>query len=364
MKKRKVSRLMHLTCAVLFCTVTFLYLYYYQAHVLTVIQHVLSDGNTHYDRTIGAILLTLTLYLVHLAVYGITRLNKRMHAFTYFPSILFLTVLTSGPQPPNAPFLFGNWTWVAPLLLIIYVFVVYLSKKIQPYEVEINSKGFFSQLMWINVFTLVLMFIFVGLFSNHNDVFHYKAKVEVCIQNDKLDEALEVGKNAPVTDSTLTMLRAYALARKGELPERLFEYPLTGGSKALLPDGKNVNPLLLSAKRILRYSKKRIVSSDYKLMALLMDRKLKEFVVKYGEYKLRPDTVTNRQAADTTAIPKHYREALAIYYHHRNGVMGQDTAMAADYADFLLLKKKYGNQSPATVKDKYGKTYWWYYYYQ
>ena len=95
-----------------------------------------------------------------------------------------------------------------------------------------------------------------------------------------------------------------------------------------------------------------------------MDRKLKEFVVKYGEYKLRPDTVANRQAADTTAIPKHYREALAIYYHHRNGVMGQDTAMAADYADFLVLKKKYGNQSPATVKDKYGKTYWWYYFYQ
>ena len=49
---------MRVMCAILFLCFSFLYLYEYQADVLAVAQHVLSDGQTHYNRTIGAVLIT------------------------------------------------------------------------------------------------------------------------------------------------------------------------------------------------------------------------------------------------------------------------------------------------------------------
>lgn len=358
-------KILHLSCAVLFCAFTFLYLYFYQADVLTVVQHVLSGGSTHYNRTIGAVLLTVSLYFVHLLVYGITRLNRRMHALTYFPSLLILTVLTNVPQFYEDNLLLGSWTWIAPLLLVIYVVVIYLSKKIQPYEVTINDKGIFSQLMWVNVFVMVLMFFFVGLFSNHNDVFHYKAKMEVCLRNGDYDGALKAGKKSLATDSTLTMLRAYALAQKGELAEKLFEYPLVGGKDALLPDGKTVKPLMLSGPRISQFSKKKKVSSDYRLMGLLLDKDLNGFVRQYNSYRQVPDSVGHVSDSIAYVVPKHYQEALILYGEkYKKPIDGCDSVRLVDYEKFLQLKCKYGKQYPSKVRDLYGKTYWWYYFFQ
>ena len=53
---------MRLLCAIVFCTFSFCYLYFYQADILAVEQHLLSGGKTHYDRTIGAVLITVALY--------------------------------------------------------------------------------------------------------------------------------------------------------------------------------------------------------------------------------------------------------------------------------------------------------------
>ena len=54
-------------------------------------------------------------------------------------------------------------------------------------------------------------------------------------------------------DSTITMLRAYALAREGKMGERLFEYRVYGGSEALLPNGTTVKSLLLPKYEIFRF---------------------------------------------------------------------------------------------------------------
>ena len=83
-----------IVCAVLFLCFTFGFLYFYQADVLMATQHLLSGGKTHYDRTIGAVLITIALYLIHLAVLASTKLLRHGHALSYFPSLLALTVLT------------------------------------------------------------------------------------------------------------------------------------------------------------------------------------------------------------------------------------------------------------------------------
>ena len=77
---------MRVMCAVVFFVFTFCYLYFYQADVLAMAQHVLSGGKTRYNSLIGAVLITLVLYLLQLLVFAVTRLYKRAHALTYFPS--------------------------------------------------------------------------------------------------------------------------------------------------------------------------------------------------------------------------------------------------------------------------------------
>ena len=62
--------------AVLFLVFVFCYLYFYQADILAVSQHVLSGGKTSYEPTIGAALITLVLYLLQIGVYAFTKLEE------------------------------------------------------------------------------------------------------------------------------------------------------------------------------------------------------------------------------------------------------------------------------------------------
>lgn len=56
----------------------------------------------------------------------------------------------------------------------------------------------------------------------------------------RLDEALLAIENCGSGDENLTMLTAYSLAQKNALAERLFEFPVKGGSEALTPYAKNM----------------------------------------------------------------------------------------------------------------------------
>ena len=72
-KVKNSTIIMRVMCAILFLVFTFSYLFYYQADILAVGQHVLSKGQTRYDRTIGALLITTVLYMVQLVVLAITK---------------------------------------------------------------------------------------------------------------------------------------------------------------------------------------------------------------------------------------------------------------------------------------------------
>ena len=81
-----------------------------------------TNGQTHYVPWLGAILITIILQLCQVCVYSLLKLSKRGHAITYFPSVLLLTVLTS-IRANSTTINFGNWIWVAPVLL--YLFIIF-----------------------------------------------------------------------------------------------------------------------------------------------------------------------------------------------------------------------------------------------
>lgn len=366
---------MRVTCAVLFLVFTFVYLYDYQADILAVGQHVLSDGQTHYDRTIGAILITLILYLLHLAVFGLTCLSKRTHALTYFPSLLLLTFLTDISPDIDRHFTVGAWAWVLPLLLLIYMGGVWAIRKYRLDEVIDEVPGFFSKTMWQNVLVMVLMFFMVGLFSNHDDRFHYRMHAERCLIAHDYKGVLSTGEKSLATDPSMTMIRTYALARKGLLGEELFEYPVTGGSKALLPDGQTVKLMMVPEKEIyrflglwmkqkmepmhylnfiIRHHVARRPAYDYLLCGYLLDRDLDTFVRTVGKYY-----ELEKQ------LPKHYREALTLYTHLHSSpvVVYHSSVMDADFQDFQDLLRRHPNRTERmnAIRDTYGDTYWYYF---
>lgn len=315
-------------------------------------QHVLSGGKTSYDRTIGALLITGVLYCLQIGIASLTRLYNRYHAVTYFPSFLILAIITDYAPSEGSVFSFGKWHVTGLLLLVAYIFIVLLLRQLQLCD---NTVGKRIRIYWTNVLCMVAMAVFTGIAGNSNDIFHYRMKIEMCLMNRDFKTALKIGYKSVETDSSLTMLRAYALARENLLGEHLFEYPLTGGSKALIPDGVSVRSLIYPEKAICVYARQKGLV-DYSLCKKLLECGLDDFVCKLDKYyNIEPQS-----------LPKHYREALTLYTHTRSNpsIVFHDDVMDADYEDFQNLIKscKEKSESISRIKDVYGNTYWYYYY--
>ena len=369
--------LLQTACAIVFLLFVFVYLYFFQADLLSMLQHVLSGGATHYDRTIGTVIITAVLYLVHIGARRLGGLDRVCHALSYFPSLLLLAALTDVGVDFSVSPLRGLWLWLAPLLLAVYVFLS-LAVKCNWIETLLPSYSAPISVLWKNLLLMACMFIAVCLCGNNDSVLHYRLRVERLLGSGAYSKALMVGEKSDETDASLTMLRAYALSRSGQLGERLFEFPLTGGSYALLPDGKGVRCLLYPEDRIVRalsirkkgdmtpmeyllYIERnglgRKPVTDYILCGYLLDRNIDAFV----------NAIRRKYSLTSPSLPKHYKEALTLYTHLRSNpvLVYHNEVIDADYADFQNLEHKYtdARERESYVRDMYGDTYWFYYFY-
>ena len=369
--------LLQTACAIVFLLFVFVYLYFFQADLLSMVQHVLSGGATHYDRTIGTVIITAVLYLVHIGARRLGGLDRVCHALSYFPSLLLLAALTDVEVDFSVSPLRGLWLWLAPLLLAVYVFLS-LAVKYNWIETLLPSYSAPISVLWKNLLLMACMFIAVCLCGNNDSILHYRLRVERLLGSGAYSKALMVGEKSDETDASLTMLRAYALSRSGQLGERLFEFPLTGGSYALLPDGKGVRCLLYPEDRIVRalsirkkgdmtpmeyllYIERnglgRKPVTDYILCGYLLDRNIDAFV----------NAIRRKYSLTSPSLPKHYKEALTLYTHLRSNpvLVYHNEVMDADYADFQNLEHKYtdARERESYVRDMYGDTYWFYYFY-
>ena len=375
----------HLMCAIVFLTFSFVYLYFFQADVIAVVQHVLSYGVTHYNRLVGAVLITLTLYLVQLLIYVIVRLRKRSHALTYFPSMLALGIVSDVNYDVNQNFSLGAWWWLLPLLLVLWAGIAFLARALQEIEPDTETTGLFSRPMWINMLIMSFFIILVASFSNTNAVFHFRMRAESLMLEGKFDKALEVGSESLESDADLQMIRMYALSRVGELPERLFAYPIVAHSSAILPvEGQSqflmypVDSLYkflgarpgipMSTSRYLQLMQMRSDSisdkriADYQLCGLLIDKRIDDFVIALRHLYAEGDSL------DIDRLPLHYREAMTLYTHLRSNpqIVYHHTVMDEDWDNMLELEREYTNKTERKIRvgKQYSNTYWFYYKYE
>ncbi len=360
-RKRNSTATVRWMCAIIFIVFTYLYLSCYQADVLAVAQHELSDGLTTYNYALFPVLTTLALFLLQLGVYAVGRVKKTFHALTYFPSLLVLAVITDIPCHVDMGLSLGAWAWIAPLLLVVFGFSIWVIRQLEPYEPEGHSGLLGARRIWVNLFQLVVMMLLVVLVSNGNQVFHERMKMERLMKEGNYAEALEIGRSSLDTDSSLTMLRVACLHRTKRMGDQLFHYPLVGGSKAMIPDGVTTKAMMWDVPKWMRPMKngklKYLRPVDYQLCGLLLDKQIDRFVIE----------LQKRQAIDSISLPRHYKEALILYAHSRTHpkVVYHDAVMEADFQDFQGMERKYSNEMErnAALRDTYGNTYWYYYRY-
>ena len=343
-------------CAIVFVLFSLSWLYFFQADVMAMTQHMLSGGLTHYNPVIGAIIITGLLYVLQMVVYGITRLKKRTHALTYFPSMLILALLTDVSQQ----------------------IIVFFTRIIQQVEDD-DDYSYFSQPMWINMFIMSLLMMGVAWIGNTNAVFHYRMKVESELAKGAYGKAMEVGKKTLESDAHLMMLRMYALARNDAMGERLFEYPVSATSSEILPTNGKSHLLLCSEDSIYKFlgarhadqmeperylkmllrrdSVPRRTIGDYLLCSYLIDKDIDHFVQEVGKFYMVNDS-----------LPKHYREALTLYTHLRSNPLFvyRSAVTEEDFNNFREMEREYKNPSERKGKlgEQYRGTYWYYYEYE
>ena len=343
-------------CALVFCAFTFCYLFFYQADLLYVEQHMLSGGKTTYERTIGAVMITLLLQLLQIAVAKLTKLGQGAHFLTYFPSLLVLTLLTNYAPGADGLFSFGRWPWIAVALVVVYVIVVAVVRPLSHINGRDGSRPL--RYAWGNLLGMTVITAAAGLCGNGDALFHYRARMERCIMQGDYDKALSV---APTTaDAGLTMMRACALAERGLLGERLFEYPMT--STACAADLQESATYMLPRTTILETANRH--AADYRRCMCLIDGNLETFA-----RLMLQDTLYNIMS-DTTKVqmpvPKHYREALILYTRTRTNpiVTYRDEVLDADYEDFIRLLRSGGSETTRSdaLRSSYAGNYWYYYY--
>ena len=377
--KRNNLFIVRITCAVLWCVFSFLYLFFYQADILAVSQHILSGGVTVYNGLVGAVIITAVLLLLQFGVSSVIKFDVRWYALSYFPSVLLLSILSSMSPGNDGVIKVEMGVWLSLFFALAWIgLIAFLSRGREGRRSGTKPDYFALHNLWVNVFIMSVLMLFTGVAGNNHTVIHYRMRVEACLKKNDFEGALRVGRKSSDSDPTLTMMRVYALAREGKLGDELFKYPVRGGSRGIVPmDSIGTKCLLYSNDSIYAFLGARPKTpmgtynylyalrragyaspavKDYILCGYLLDRRLDDFVKMLPEFYEINDS-----------LPLHYREALTLYTHLRAtpAIVYHNDVMDTDYEDLQALERKAATpQARAkTVYDQYAGTYWWYYEY-
>lgn len=340
-------------------------------------QYAWADGKTHYDRTIGAGVITVIMIVISIVTSIFTRLPHRLFALNFFPAFLAMGLLTSGETSGTHVVMSPLYIIISILLMLIYPAILHMANTYKPFLIPLRNTGLLSQPWWTNITVLTLMMLMTYSMGNTDRTLHTRLAIERLCMEQKWDKALDTGFPQYDNDSSITMLRAMALARKGELGDKLFNYDITGNSRSLIPQKDNsVNFLMGNAynlwqtfgfvprswdehidqilKREIRRGTARPAARDYLLCSYLLDRDLKSFA----------NTLPLYYKIDKS-LPIHYGEAYVLYCKKYNSpnILASD-AITTDYEDFLAVMRKYRNTSleQSALRDAFFGTYWYFYY--
>ena len=321
------STLSKVLCAVGFTLFSFFYLHYMQFGLLSLEQHVLSGGTTHYERNIGTTIIMCVLWALNLFVSKLTRLKGNCYSLVYVPSMCLLLMLTSATVTTDNE-VCASLSSICFAVIICALFVLFAifahNKKYLTSDIAWRHQP--MSMLWKNLSILLVLIFVVCIGGNTDKALHNRLYIESLLIDKKYDKAVEYSKRLDIDDKNITMLRAYALSKGKKMGDLLFEGSVYGKSEALLPNGKSIKTLILSDAEIFKmlakrkkghYSTMRYLKflkdngvayksvTDYLLCGYLLNKNLDSFVRE----------LQHKYNVQSSTLPKHYKEALILYTH-------------------------------------------------
>ena len=375
--KRRTARILTVACGLLFSVFSIVYLSVFQKDVMEALHFSLAQGKTVYVPWMSAVLITIVLLILRWGINGLVGLKGLVKALSYFPSCLLLGVITDvGHGVYHGEGISAHWGWLLPLLLVIYVGVGWMIAR--AVRLWVNPDLEEGVIINSNLFILLMLCLMSVCIGNSDVHFHHELQVEEALRKQDYARARLVGEKSMDPSRNLTALRAYAMSREGTMGEYLFHYPQLYGAAGLLMGVSDDTALRLNAdslyvylgasptlgepalrffQRICQEESGNYTTLDYYLSALLLERKLEEFVKAFHELYTVKETV-----------PKYYQQALFLYgkMHSSSVTEEQNEALEEQWKAYETLKSELvgsvgeGNR----MRRQFGDTYWWYYQYR
>ena len=375
--RRRTARIIAVASGLLFSAFSFTYLSVFQKDVMEALHYSLAQGKTVYAPWMSAVLITVVLLVLRWAVNALVGLKGPLKALSYFPSCLLLGVLTDvGHNVYHGGGISDTWGWMLPLFLVLYGVLGWLLARAARLWLNPEMPD-----IWVvnsNFMTLLMLcFMTIGI-GNTNVHFHHELQVEEALRKQDYGRALLVAEKTMDPSRNLTALRAYAMSRQGTMGEDLFRYPQLYGAAGLLMGTSDEKALRLNAdslsvylgakpalgepaltffRRICEEESGNYTTLDYYLSALLLEKKLDEFVRAFDElYTVRD------------SIPYYYRQALFLdsKMHPSAVTDSADVALEELWGKYQQKQQELSGQRGEAnyMRREFGDTYWWYYQYK
>lgn len=376
-REKRLFRLVRIVCAVVFAIFAFTFLSLYKAPLLEVAYDLTATGKLQYDENVTAAILTVVLLLLTLWLNKFAKFSREWEAFAYLPACTLLAFATDVDRTIYTGGEFTwSWVWIGIAVTVVYMFASWVLQRVLFMRIKDITRAT-NRIMWRNLLLLSLLFCYTGFLSGGDENFKHETMVYHYIKRGDYASAKRVARRSLVASRQLTAARAYLLAQEGELGNLLFTYPQYYGAEGLLPTVEPTSPITLDSvcnylkvipgkdeksiaffQRAARVDSAAVAVKDYYLSALLLDRRLEEFVDSLpGFYNL----------ADTAMLPVHYKEALFLYDKIKDTPDPQfkDDALEKRYAEFVTLEREHKDLLVRSnyVRRFFGDTYWWYYLY-
>lgn len=376
--EKRLQRTVTLVCATMFVAFSFTFIALYKAPLLEALYDKIATGRLDFNPYVVAAFVSAALTLFAFWLNSFLKFKREWTALVYLPSCTLLAFITDinrtiyTGEGDMLPWLFIFLSVILFNLFVSFILRRVLFAKIKNYNVEGN------RIIWRNNMLFVVMFLATGFFSDSDKNLYNESLAYSQYKRGNIENALEVARSSLTASHELTASRAYYLALKGELAEKLFCYPQYFGAEGLLPDTLQTTPLspdsvyhAIGVQRMQQETAMQCLQratevdsisgilADYYLCALLLEKRIMQFREELPHYY-----TTN----SVDSLPAHYKEALLLY-DYVTSTADEETVDSTLQNKFNSIRDlvERGNHSArkgGNTIDELENTYWWYYLYE
>jgi hypothetical protein len=388
---QRAATVINFMCLLLFVAYSCYIYLRYQYGVVALTYFVQSEqsfvSSTSNSTWISALLGTTLALIPALVIMRCMHFSVRFKALMFLPSYVVLGLLT-GISPQSVYSTENTIPILSTVLLLLLSFLLIVFS--QFYHERRNEHSSFFNYFWSNALLSSLGIFFTICITNTDRPLHVQLSMAHALHEEDYASIERISNGETSTNNTITAIQALALSKQDKIADNLFALPYLKGSASLFPDsnpasclyhtptllythlravpvGRVGNVRLFLEKAVAQRqlsvlptaadSVKNKPLIDYYLCSLLLDKDLKGFAANLSKYY-----------SQSTTLPRHYREALSLYYSLDIEEKRQflDTEMDSLYNEYSKILHEHKNslalrQKACVVACPH--TYWNYYHF-